>query len=114
MKFEISVSDEVVDQVKSLLHVEREITPEALLDDPSLKYKKEWRKTVETEDELKEYIEKYINNYFECLIGDQKEREKSIYIKKDVQQKLKRINRRLDSIAELICMIMENVTKEDE
>ena len=113
MKFEISVSDEVVDQVKSLLHVEREITQEALLDDPSLKYKKEWRKTVETEDELKEYIEKYINNYFECLIVDQKEKEKSIYIK-DVPKEMMSINRRLDRIEDAIYMIMDNVIMEDE
>ena len=113
MKFEISVSDEVVDQVKSLLHVEREITSEALLDDPSLKYKKEWRKTVETENELKEYIEKYINNYFECLIGDKKEKDKSIYIK-DVPKEMISINRRLDRIEDAIYIIMDNVIKEDE
>ena len=50
---------------------------------------------------MSEYIEKFVNDKFNCLIEDKIESDKSVYIK-DIPRKLNHINSNLELIIDLL------------
>lgn len=111
MKFEINVPDDVVDRVKPLLQLRRPIPPEIPPDDP-FRRRKVIFVNVQTFEEMNEYIEKFINNRFECLIEDKIEKDKSIYIK-DIPYELNNIKNNLEYITELLELVETNTSKNE-
>jgi hypothetical protein len=112
MKFEINVVDDVVDRVKPLLRLERPKSSDVSADDP-FKRRKVLFIDVQSMEEMNEYIEKFVNDKFNCLIEDKIESDKSIYIK-DIPRKLNHINDNLEYTIELLHLLLEEEGDDDE